>query len=483
MYLGLDLGTSGIKALIIDEKQNVIASSNSPLNVSRLHSGWSEQDPQEWIDATRAAMEALRRSHPTELAAVRGLGFSGQMHGATLLDADDDVLRPCMLWNDTRSHVEAARLDANPIFRKLSGNIVFPGFTAPKVEWVRINEPDTFAKTTKILLPKDYLRLWLTGEHVSEMSDAAGTSWLDVGKRCWSDELLDACQLDQSHMPDLVEGTDISGQLRPELAQEWGMGSVKVAGGAGDNAASAIGLGAVAAGSAFVSLGTSGVLFASNASYLPNPDSAVHAFCHAVPGTWHQMGVFLSATDSLNWWAGVCDRSAVDLTGELEGELHPPSGISFLPFLSGERTPHNDASIRGAFVGLDHAHDRKTMTQSVLEGVAFALRDSLEALFSAGTKLERVMAVGGGTRSDYWLQLVSSVLQMPVDLPRDGDFGAAFGAARLGLIAAEGADPLAICTQPQIAKTYEPNGQLIAAYENAYGTYRSLYPALSGAMG
>lgn len=479
MYLGLDLGTSGVKALLIDAEQNIITSTESPLNVSRPHSGWSEQDPADWVSATEDVMDQLKSSHPTELAAVSGIGFSGQMHGATLLDATDTVLRPCMLWNDTRSHAEAAELDSNPKFRKISGNIVFPGFTAPKLAWVKNNEPDIFKRLAKVLLPKDYLRLWLTGEHVSEMSDAAGTSWLDVEKRAWSEELLSATDLDKTHMPRLVEGSQKSGQLRGELASRWGMGNVVVAGGAGDNAASAVGLGAVAAGSAFVSLGTSGVLFASNASYLPNPESAVHTFCHALPNTWHQMGVFLSATDSLNWWANIAGQSAAELTGELGGKLMAPSDLTFLPYLSGERTPHNDAKVRGAFVGLDHAHDRKAMTRAVVEGVAFALRDSLEALQTAGTSLDRVMAVGGGTRSNYWLEVVANALQLPLDLPEDGDFGAAFGAARLGMLAAEGVEAESVCTPPRIARSFEPAPAMHEAFESAYQRYRSLYPAIT----
>jgi xylulokinase len=237
----------------------------------------------------------------------------------------------------------------------------------------------------------------------------------------------------------------------------------------------------VAAGSAFVSLGTSGVLFAANGSYLPNPESAVHTFCHALPDTWHQMGVFLSATDSLNWWAKTCGATAAQLTAELGDEAVAPSGVTFLPYLSGERTPHNDAAIRGAFVGLDHAHDRKAMTRAVLEGVAYALRDSLEALAAAGTHLDRVMAVGGGTRSSYWLNVVANALKLPVDLPQDGDFGAAFGAARLGLIAAESADALQICTAPSIAGNHLPNPALESAFEDGYQRYKALYPALSQA--
>ena len=481
MYLGLDLGTSSVKAMLIDGEQKVVGVGHAGLTVQRPHPGWSEQAPGDWLRATEEAVAALKASHPNELAAVKGIGLSGHMHGATLIDAKDRVLRPCILWNDTRSHAEAASLDADPRFRALTGNIVFPGFTAPKLAWVKNNEPDTFGKVAKVLLPKDYLRLWLTGEYLSDMSDSAGTSWLDTGKRAWSPELLEATGLTVEQMPGLVEGTDRAGTLRAELAEKWGLGSeVVVAGGAGDNAASACGMGTVAEGQAFVSLGTSGVLFAANGSYLPKPESAVHAFCHALPKTWHQMGVILSATDALNWHSGVTGKSAGELTGELGDALKAPSGVTFLPYLSGERTPHNDAKIRGAFIGLGHESDRAVLTQAVLEGVTFAIRDSLEALKSAGTKISRVTAIGGGSRSRYWLSSIATALDMPVDIPADGDFGAAFGAARLGLIAATGADPLSVCTAPETAETVEPVKDLASAYETAYGRYRALYPAIRG---
>lgn len=483
MYLGLDLGTSGVKALLIDDRQAIVGSGHASLEVSRPHHGWSEQDPAEWVRACREAIAELKAAHGREFAAIRGIGLSGQMHGATLLDAADSVLRPCILWNDTRSFAEAAKLDADPRFRELTGNIVFPGFTAPKLAWVKANEPAIFAKVAKVLLPKDYLRLWLTGEHMSEMSDSAGTSWLDVEKRRWSRELLAATELDEKQMPALVEGTERAGGLRPELASEWGVGAgIPIAGGAGDNAASACGMGTVGEGHAFVSLGTSGVLFAANASYLPNPQSAVHTFCHALPATWHQMGVILSATDSLNWLSDITGKSAGELTGELGDTLKAPGGVTFLPYLSGERTPHNDAAIRGAFVGLAHESHRAALTQAVLEGVAFAFRDSLEALRSAGTALERVTAIGGGSRSRYWLKAIATALGIPVDVPADGDFGAAFGAARLGLIAATGADPLAVCTAPAVAATIEPEKALAGAFEDAYKHYRALYPAIRGTM-
>ncbi|MFA9230486.1 MAG: xylulokinase, partial [Microgenomates group bacterium] len=313
MYIGLDLGTSGLKGILINEKQEVLAEATAPLTVSRLHEGWSEQAPQDWIVAAESVLDKLSAFG---LGAVQGIGLSGHMHGATLLDDADNVLRPCILWNDMRSHAEAARMDCDPQFRSISGNIVFPGFTAPKLEWVRAHEPHIWNKTAKILLPKDYLRLWLTGDHVAEMSDAAGTAWFDTARRDWSDTLLSATHLSRSHMPRLVEGSEVSGKIRPALAQRFGIGAgAVVAGGGGDNAAAGVGVGVVRAGEAFVSLGTSGVLFAANDGYQPDPATAVHTFCHALPKTWHQMGVILAATDALNWYASLVGADAATLTG------------------------------------------------------------------------------------------------------------------------------------------------------------------------
>jgi xylulokinase len=480
MYLGIDLGTTGVKALLIDADQRIIASTAAPLDVARPQPGWSEQTPSDWVRAAEQSLDALKADHGKALAAVKGIGLSGQMHGAVLLDKKDHVLRPCILWNDTRSYPQAARLDADVRFRAISGNIVFPGFTAPKLVWVRENEPAIFDKVRKVLLPKDFLRLWLIGEHVGEMSDASGTSWLDTGARQWSPELLAATAMRNDQMPRLVEGSEPSGTLRQGLASHWGMaGGVIVAGGAGDNAASAIGTGTVAAGSAFVSLGTSGVLFAANDRYLPNPASAVHSFCHALPGTWHQMGVILSAAAALDWFAKLIDSPSAELTAALGDDLAAPGPVVFLPYLSGERTPHNDAAIRGAFVGLSHDSDRWVLARAVMEGVAFALRDNLEALRSAGCELSRITAVGGGSRSHYWLKIVATALNLPVDLPSEGDFGAAFGAARLGMIAANGSDPLEICTPPPTSMTITPEPSLRDAFEEMYQRYRAIYPALS----
>ncbi|QIE42484.1 xylulokinase [Rhodobacteraceae bacterium SC52] len=475
MYIGLDLGTSGIKALLINDAQRVIDEASAPLEVQRPNPGWSEQRPADWITAATAVMDALASRQ--SLAAVQGIGLSGHMHGATLLDASDNVLRPCILWNDTRAHAEAAELDANADFRAISGNVVFPGFTAPKVLWVRNNEPDIWERTAKVLLPKDYLRLWLTGDAVSEPSDAAGTSWLDTGTRDWSDVLLAACGLSRQNMPTLVEGSAPSGTLRREVADLWGLpAAVVIAGGGGDNAASAIGVGAVKAGQAFVSLGTSGVLFAATDSYSPAPETSVHTFCHAVPNTWHQMGVILSATDSLNWYSRLTGQDAATLTGTL-GALQAPGRTLFMPYLGGERTPHNDAAVRGALIGLEHATDTAAGTRAVLEGVTHALRDNYEALQATGTRFDSLIAVGGGSRSEYWLRAIATSLNVPVDIPEAGDFGAALGAARLGLMAASGAG-IDIATPPKIAATIDPDPALRRAFDDAHARYKETYRAL-----
>jgi xylulokinase len=474
MYIGLDLGTSGLKGILMDEGQRVLAEATAPLTVERPAEGWSEQDPASWIAAAELVLGKLAQQG---LGGVKGIGLSGHMHGATLLDEGDRVLRPCILWNDTRSFAEAAALDAQPEFRAISGNIVFPGFTAPKLDWLRKHEPQIWAKVAKVLLPKDYLRLWLTGGHVSEMSDAAGTSWLNTGKRDWSDQLLGDCGLSRDQMPSLVEGSEVSGQLRGELASRFGMtASVVVAGGGGDNAASGVGVGVVRAGEAFVSLGTSGVLFAANDGYQPDPATAVHTFCHALPNTWHQMGVILAATDALNWYGRFVGQDAAALTGEL-GALQAPGKTVFLPYLGGERTPLNSASIRGAFTGLEHVTDRAAGTRAVLEGVTFAFRDCRDALAATGTKIENLLAVGGGSRSDYWLRAIATALDCPVSLPVAGDFGGAFGAARLALMAATGAGA-EIASLPQIEREVLPDPALTDAFDAGHARFRAAQTAI-----
>lgn len=478
-YLGLDIGTSAVKAVLIAADQTILASESAPMEVSRPQPGWSEQDPESWIAATRQAMAKVKAARPEALSRLLGIGLSGHMHGATLIGSDHKPLRPCILWNDGRSAQECAELEAKADFRGIAGNIVMAGFTAPKLAWVAKHEPKIFEAIHKVLLPKDYVRLWLTGEFASDMSDASGTAWLDVARRDWSSELVEATGLALGQMPALVEGSENSGHLREELCDEWGLnGPVAVAGGGGDNAASACGLGTVVPGSAFISLGTSGVVFVSNARFSPNTEGAVHAFCHAIPDTWHQMGVILSAMDSLTWLSLTTGTSAPDLTAALDGPLRGPARGLFLPYLSGERTPHNDAAARGAFIGLDHSSDRIVLTQMVLEGIAFAFCDSLRVLSDAGSHIDSALVAGGGARSKALLGILATALNIELHVPEAGDFGGGFGAARLGLMAASGADPAQVCSQPRIVETISPEPRLTAAYQDKYQSYRALYPAL-----
>lgn len=478
-YLGLDLGTSGLKAVLLDEAETVLADATAPLEVSRPAPGWSEQDPAHWIAAAERAVGEIAASHPAALAAVAGIGLSGQQHGATLLGADDRPLRPCILWNDGRSEAECAVLDAAADYRGIGGNLVMAGFTAPKLEWVRAHEPEIFAATRAVLLPKDYLRLWLTGEKVSEMSDSSGTLWLDIAARDWSEPLLEASRLDLSHMPRLVEGSEVSGRLRPELAARWGMAAAPVvAGGGGDNAASACGVGALAPDSGFLSLGTSGVLFVTNESFRPNTAGAVHAMCHAAPGLWHQMTVHLSAADSLSWLGRIVGREPAALTQALGEDAAPdPAGPAFHPYLSGERTPIADAGARGAFAGLSQSTSVEDLTRAVLNGVALAFADGADALRTAGTNVVEAQAVGGGARSALWMQIIADATGIAFATPVNSEVGAALGAARLGACAATGADPVAHCRPGPASRVFEPNPAHRAAWDEMLTRHRARYAA------
>jgi len=493
VFLGLDFGTSSLKALLVDGEQRVVGSASRPLAVQRPAPGHSEQDPEAWWQAMLDAVDALRRDHPAALSAVQGIGLSGQMHGAVLLDAAGAVLRPAILWNDVRAVAECRALEAAfPGLRACCGNIAMPGFTAPKLLWVRTHEPEVFARTATVLLPKAWVRLRLTGEAIEEMSDASGTLWLDVGARDWSDAALAATGLSRAAMPRLVEGNATAGTLLPALAARWGMARRPVlAGGAGDNAAGAVGLGAIRPGDAFVSLGTSGVLFAVTDRFRPYPERAVHAFCHALPGLWHQMGVTLSAAASLAWWSGVTGLSEQALLDELaqKGELagadespRAPSPALFLPYLGGERTPHNDGAVRGAFAGLSHDTGRAALTQAVLEGVAFSMRDCLDALAASGTQVGSADVIGGGSRSRLWVAIIASVLGLPLHRLADGEHGGAFGAARLARMAATGEPPGSLCGPPVRLETIDPDPALASAYAARLLEYRALYGGVAGAI-
>lgn len=482
MYLGIDLGTSEVKLLLMEESGEVAATAGAALTVSRPHPQWSEQDPAQWWSATRTAMRDLRASHGAALGRVRAIGLSGQMHGAVLLDAQDRVLRPAILWNDGRSHQECDALAARePLLPAITGNLAMPGFTAPKLAWVARHEPEIFRQTATVLLPKDYLRLMLTGEKVSEMSDAAGTLWLDVARRDWSDAMLEATGLTRRHMPRLVEGSAPSGTLRRALADEWGMApEVIVAGGGGDNAASAVGIGATRPGDGFVSLGTSGVLFVVTDRLRANTGSAVHAFCHALPGRWHQMSVMLSAASCLSW---ITRATGAQNEAALLPEAQALSGTErlraplFLPYLSGERTPHNDPHAQGVFVGLGHDTGRGALAYSVLEGVAFGMRDGLLALRAAGTEAGTLSLVGGGARSSDWSQLLADTLDLPIVTHSEGSAGAALGAARLAALA-DGQSEESACTPLAVVQRFDPDSGRHGALMQRYARFRDIYARL-----
>jgi xylulokinase len=471
--LGIDLGTSGVKALLLDGDR-VRGTAQAPLTVSRPRPGWSEQAPEDWWTATCACLDALAADHPATLRAVRAIGLAGQMHGATLVDGDGEVLRPCILWDDGRSAPQCAELEAAvPTLRAITGNAAMPGFTAPKLLWIRRHEPDVFARVRRVLLPKAWLRWRLCGEAIEDMSDASGTLWLDVPARRWCADVLAACGLDESQMPRLVEGTMPAGELRAPWVARWGFAQPPIiAGGAGDNAAGAVALGAVDPGDAFLSLGTSGVLWVTTAHHAPAPDRGVHAFCHAVPHTWHQMGVLLGAAASLTWWAACTGSDEHRLLAELPAQVDAPAPCRFLPYLSGERTPHNDATVRGAFLHLGAGTSRQQMTQAVLEGVAHAFRDARDALAGAGTHVAIADVIGGGARSDLWCDMLASMLDIPLRRIDDASHGPALGAARLAQAALTGRGDF---PRPRASRVFEPRPALVHRYDEAHAGWSQLY--------
>jgi len=466
--------------VLVNESQAIVDQADAPLTVQRPHPSWSEQDPESWWAATNAAMAALKQRQGQALGTVRGIGVSGQMHGATLLDARDRVLRPCILWNDGRSGAQCAELERRvPDSRDITGNLAMAGFTAPKLLWVSEHEPDVFERVAKVLLPKDYLRLRMTGDYASDMSDSSGTLWLDVGGRAWSEAMLSATGLTVGHMPELSEGSHATGRLRSDIASAWGLSPVPVAGGGGDNAAGAVGVGVIHPGDAFLSLGTSGVMFVSNPRFSPNPDGAVHAFCHALPATWHQMSVILSAASCLSWVTRLTGAaSEAELIAEAESARADAGELTFLPYLSGERTPHNDPNARGVFFGLTHEHGRAELARAVLEGVAFAFADGQQVLEAAGTRIGTVSVIGGGARSPFWGRILASVLNRPLTYHSGGEVGPAFGAARLGRLAASGEEPGEVCKRPPVADVIDPELGMVERYQAQLERYRRLYRQL-----
>ena len=479
MYIGIDLGTSGVKAILLSEQGEVLASKTEPLTVSRPHPLWSEQDPEHWWQATDRAMKALGKQH--SLAGVKALGIAGQMHGATLLDKQQKVLRPAILWNDGRCSEECALLEAAvPESREITGNLMMPGFTAPKLLWVQRHEPEVFAQIDKVLLPKDYLRLRMTGVFASDMSDAAGTMWLDVAKRDWSDKMLDACQLNRQQMPGLYEGSEITGTLKEDVAKAWNMSAVPVVAGGGDNAAGAVGVGMMDVGQAMLSLGTSGVYFAVSDGFRSKPESAVHSFCHALPNRWHLMSVMLSAASCLDWAAKLTGLGTVPaLLAAAEKADEEAGDIWFLPYLSGERTPHNNPQAKGVFFGLTHQHGPAELARAVLEGVGYALADGMDVVHSCGVTPQSVTLIGGGARSPYWRQILADISGQTLDYRTGGDVGPALGAARLAQIAMSPGKPLqSLLPQLPLEQQHKPDMARHERYKTRRKVFNQIYQQL-----
>lgn len=477
MFLGLDIGTSGVKALVLNESGCVIDQQSVGLTVSRPSPLWSEQTPGDWWSACDAAVQMLDAK---VRSCVRAIGLAGQMHGATLLGQDDRPLRPAILWNDGRSFAECGELEERvPNFRRISSNVAMPGFTAPKLNWIRKHEPEIFDQVRTVLLPKDFVRLCMTGERASDMSDSAGTLWLDVSERRWSEELLRGSGLTIEQMPRLFEGTDVTGILRGEIADRWGMEKVPVVGGGGDNAAGALGAGVIQDGEALLSLGTSGVIFAVTADLRPNATRGLHAFCHCIPDTWHQMTVHLSAAACIDWVARLVRAHGPAEVMRAAETIGPGGGPElFLPYLSGERTPHNDPHVRGAFLGLDHDTSGASLAAAVLEGVAFALADGLAVMRDAGTSIERLSVIGGGARSHYWGRIIASALEVDLHYIDGGEVGPARGAAQLARIGVDGVDVAAVCNSPRTLEIVSPEPLLSHSLAKKLARFRTAYQGI-----
>ncbi|MEM7492677.1 MAG: xylulokinase [Pseudomonadota bacterium] len=475
MFLGVDLGTSSVKTVIIDEGGTILAEASAPLHLSRPKPLWSEQRPEDWVNAAEDAIRAL----PEHLRAeVKGLGLSGQMHGAVLLDHSGCVLRPAILWNDGRAFQACADLEAlAPELRIITGNKAMPGFTAPKLLWVKGNEPEIFRQVQKVLLPKDYLRLVWTGDYATDVSDASGTLWLDVATRSWSETVLAANALSTEVMPAVYEGPEVTGELSKASASRLGLPIVPVIAGGGDQAAGAIGAGVTQPGEASLALGTSGVLFTVTDKFRPNPEEAAHAFCHALPDTWHQMAVMLSAASAVDKVAQMAGYASPE-DAYSAAESHGSSdGVLFLPYLDGERTPHDNPHACGAFFGLTSQTSPAALVHSALEGVAFAFVDGRDALVRAGGRFTHTSVIGGGARSTYWGKILASALDMPLSYRDGAEAGPAVGAARLALIGVNEASVENTCKPAPIRSEVLPDQYLSELYKARLETWRALYQA------
>ncbi len=479
-FIGIDIGTSAVKAVLVDHAQRMVAEATLPLSIARPRPGWFEQNPDDWWNAVATAVSRLRRDAPSNFAAVGGIGLSGQMHGLVVVDAGDRPLRPAMLWNDGRAGAECIELEAAvPGLDHIAGIGAMPGFTAPKLLWLRRHEPELFAHIARVLLAKDYVRLRLTGEAATDMADAAGTLLLDEAARDWSDPVLAAVGLSRLRLPRLCEGNEPAGMVRPEIADGWGLArTVVVAAGAGDAAAGAVGIGAIEDGDGFLSLGTSAQIFRTRAVYEPKPERLIHAFAHALPNRWFEMAALLNGAACLDWVARLLGETDVaGLLARVEARGDQLSPVTFLPYLAGERTPLGDVDARGALADLSYATGGEDLVRAVLDGVVMALMDG-QLAFGDGLGGRPIPIVGGGARSRFWTKLIASGLDRPLQRVASGEIGPAFGAARLARLAVTGEDVADVCAKPAVLETVSPDPALAAAYARRLAKLRDLYREL-----
>lgn len=469
MYLGIDIGTSSIKAVVISDENEILAVADSPLKVSHPDKNFSEQNPADWLKALRKTISVIHSK--LNLHQIKRIGLTGQMHGATCLDKNSKLIRPCILWNDGRAIKESNDLNSlGDRFTKLSGNIAMPGFTAPKILWMKNNEPDNFSRIDKVLLPKDYLRYVLTSEFATDSSDASGTLWLNPETRKWDNELIKITGINESWLPEVFEGPDETGMVSSSASKEFGLPRVPVVAGGGDNACASLALGIYKPRESFISLGTSGVLFYVSEEHQSNPDKTVHAFTHALPNTWHQMTVTLSAAESLSWLSRVLSVKIDDLLKNLLSSKKRNTEVIFLPYLDGERSPHNDPNARGLFLNLSSSTVQEDLTLAVLEGVAYSFNDGKDALQESGASFKEILSIGGGSKSEMWLQIISDSLNSVIQKSDSSLIGPSLGAARLAMPFSESN----FISEP-VNKVFEPDQEQHSYHADKLSKYREAY--------
>ena len=481
-YIGIDLGTSAVKLLLVDASGYILKSVTKGYNVSFPAPGWAEQDPSEWWDSCLSGLNELLDG--MDRSSVVGIGTAGQMHGLVILDENDSVIRKAILWNDGRTAEETEWLNTvvgRDKLSELTANIAFAGFTAPKLLWLRKHEPDSFRRIRRIMLPKDYINYMLTGVHSCDFSDAAGMLLLDVKNRCWSNEMLDICGTRKDQLPKLYESSQVTGTLLPGIADALGLSpDVKVIAGAGDNAAAAVGTGTAGDGSCNISIGTSGTVFITSDRFREDSNNALHSFIHA-DGTYHLMGCMLSAASCLKWFCEdiLCTEDLAAEQGGITDDMLGRNNVFFLPYLMGERSPINDTDARGTFTGLTMDTSRRDMVQAVMEGVAFAIRDSFEAAKSLGIDIKKSRLCGGGARSVLWRKILADVLDIPLEIPL-AEEGPGYGASMLAMVGCGEYNNVKECTE-KLVKTKEivfPDPDISARYEAQYQKFRRIYPAM-----